>query len=199
MHLAESKEELELLANHSGQLVETLKSLGAWKPEAVPLGRRPLDYLRMLATAHRSLVIHGNYLASDEIDFLAAQRERVSLVYCPRTHAYFGHAFYPLAQMLAAGVRVAIGTDSRASNPDLRLLEELRHVARHHPAVSPEAILRMGTLAGAEALGIADEFGSITPGKRAVLAVVPVASDATSPLDAILSSAVPGTVLSTQS
>jgi cytosine/adenosine deaminase-related metal-dependent hydrolase len=74
--------------------------------------------------------------------------------------------------MLAAGVRMAVGTDSRASNPDLSLWKELRHIARNHPEVSLESILRMGTLAGAEALGIADQFGSITPGKRAALVAV---------------------------
>jgi imidazolonepropionase-like amidohydrolase len=46
----------------------------------------------------------------------------------------------------------------------------------------------MGTLAGAEALGIADEFGSITPGKRAALAVVELPRDASQPSEAILNS-----------
>src|SRR5207249_2592836 len=66
--------------------------------------------------------------------------------------------------------------------------EELRHIARHHPSVSPDAILRMGTLAGAEALGIAGQFGSITPGKSATFAVVPVPGGAEPPLEAVLHS-----------
>jgi cytosine/adenosine deaminase-related metal-dependent hydrolase len=99
--------------------------------------------------------------------------------------------------MLAAGVRVAVGTDSRASNPDLRLFEELRHIARSHPGIPPEAILRMGTLAGAEALGIAHECGSITIGKRAALVTVPVAPDAASPFDAVVQSAASCSALST--
>jgi aminodeoxyfutalosine deaminase len=188
MHLAESREELELLASHAGPLVEVLQSLGAWHPNVLPRGLRPLDYLEMLATAHRALVIHGNYLAADEVEFLAAHHSRMSLVYCPRTHAYFGHEAYPLAQFLKAGVRVAVGTDSRASNPDLSLWRELQHIARHHPDVSPEAILRMGTLAGAEALGIVDHFGTISPGKSSRLAVVRLA-DAASPYDGLFSSA----------
>ncbi len=174
MHLAETREELELLDSHSGPLVWLLQSLGAWHPDAMNRGLRPLDYLRTLATAHQALVIHGNYLATDEIEFLAAHGDRLSVVYCPRTHAYFGHEPYPLAALHAAGVRVAIGTDSRASNPDLDLWQELRHIAQHHPHLSPETILRLGTLAGAEALGLADELGSITAGKRAALAVVPL-------------------------
>ena len=87
--------------------------------------------LRMLADAPRALVIHGNYLDDEELAFLAANRERMSLVYCPRTHAYFEHPPYPLAKHLKLGVRVALGTDSRASNPDLDLLAEMRHVAQN--------------------------------------------------------------------
>jgi len=188
MHLAESREELELLQSHAGPLVELLQSLGAWHPGELPMGLRPLDYLRQLATAERALVIHGNYLGRDEIELLGSQRERMSAVYCPRTHAYFGHEAYPLAEMLTAGVRVAVGTDSRASNSDLSLFEELRHIIQHHRGVAPADILRMGTLAGAEALGIEQEFGSITPGKRAGLVVVPLGDSNSSPYDAIFTS-----------
>jgi cytosine/adenosine deaminase-related metal-dependent hydrolase len=172
MHLAESREELELLKSHSGPLVELLQSFGAWHPNALPHATRPLDYLRTLATAHHSLVIHGNYLAADEIEFAAAHRDRLSVVYCPRTHAWFGHEPYPLAAMLSTGVRMAVGTDSRASNPDLNLWAELQHIAAHHLSVSTDEILRMGTLAGAEALQLDGELGSISPGKQARLAVV---------------------------
>jgi aminodeoxyfutalosine deaminase len=188
MHLAESREELELLASHTGRLVEVLQALNAWHPRAVPRGARPMDYLRLLAGAHRALVIHGNYLVDDEMAFASEHRERLSVVYCPRTHSYFGHEPYPLAQMLDKGVRMAVGTDSRGSNPDLKLLEELRHVARQHPTIPPENILKMGTLWGAEALGLAEKFGSITPGKTGRLVVVPCGSQAASPYEFLFTS-----------
>ena len=189
MHLAETREELELLESHSGPLVELLGSLGAWQPTALSRGLRPLDYLRTLATAHRALVIHGNYLAADEIEFAAAHRDRMSVVYCPRTHAFFRHERYPLAKMRDAGVRVAVGTDSRASNPDLNLWSELRHIAEHHRGVSPDEILRMGTLAGAEALGLDGDLGSITPGKSARLVMASLPAGGQAALAAILESA----------
>jgi cytosine/adenosine deaminase-related metal-dependent hydrolase len=84
---------------------------------------------------------------------------------------------YPLAELLAAGVRVALGTDSRASNPDLNLLAEMRFVAARFPGIEPHAILRMGTLSGAEALGRASDAGSISPGKLANLVAVPLADN----------------------
>jgi len=185
MHVAESREELQLLQSHAGPLVELLKSLEAWHPRVLAKDSKALDILQLLAIAHRSLVIHGNYLAPHEIEFLAAHRERMSVVYCPRTHAYFGHDPYPLVEMLKTGVRVAVGTDSRASSPDLRLFEELRQIARQHPTIAPEAILRMGTLAGAEALGLA-ELGSIAPGKCASLLMVPLGDHKKNPLEWML-------------
>ncbi len=171
-HLAESREELELLRHGSGPFVQLLKEFDAWDPDAIPVGSRPLDYLRMLAEAHRALVIHGNYLDDEEIDFLAAHADRMSVVYCPRTHAFFQHDRYPLAKMLAAGVNVAIGTDSRASTPDLNPLAEMRLAAEQHHEVSAEICLRMITAAAAKALGREEEIGTLTPGKFADLAIV---------------------------
>lgn len=178
MHLAESADELELLQAGSGPLQQLLDERSMWDAGVIPRGSRPLDYLRHLTEAPRALVIHGNYLNGAERAFLAAHADRMSIVYCPRTHAYFDYPHYPLAELLAAGVRVALGTDSRASNPDLDLIAEMRHVARTHPEVDRHDILRMGTLAGAEALGRADALGSLSPGKPANLVAIPLPATA---------------------
>jgi aminodeoxyfutalosine deaminase len=158
-----------------------------WDAEAIPPGSRPLDYLRTLAESPRALVIHGNYLEDEELDFLKAHRERMFLIYCPRTHAYFFHPTYPLGKALAAGVRVALGTDSRASNPDLSLLSEMRHVMHAHPWLDPHEVLRMGTLAGAQALGRDAEVGSISAGKLANLVAIPIADNTLTKPEEILS------------
>ncbi|TWU27270.1 amidohydrolase family protein [Bythopirellula polymerisocia] len=178
MHLAESREELELLATGTGPFQQLLLDRSMWDPEAIPHGSMPLDYLRMLSEAPRALVIHGNYLSDVEIQFLAEHRAHMSVIFCPRTHAYFGHDPYPLQRMLDAGVRVAAGTDSRASNPDLNLLSELRWIAEQFPVISPASIIQLGTLNGAEALGLAQETGSLTPGKWADIIALPCPADA---------------------
>jgi cytosine/adenosine deaminase-related metal-dependent hydrolase len=177
MHLAETPEELELLRSHSGPLVEQLQRFDAWYPGSIPRGIEPRDYLDVLSGAHRVLVVHGNYLSSGEMEMLAAFRDKMSVVYCPRTHARFGHRHYPLPDLLRAGARVALGTDSRASNPDLSLYEELRFAMDRFPEVEAADLLRMATLHGAEALGMADHCGSIAPGKRADLVVVSLSSE----------------------
>jgi aminodeoxyfutalosine deaminase len=172
MHLAESREELELLRHGGGPLRAFLEELGACDATAIPRAARPLDYLRLLANAHRALVVHGNYLDDEEIAFLGANARRMSVVYCPRTHDWFAHRDYPLEKLLAAGATVALGTDGRGSSPDLSLFGEMRFAAGEHPDVPPADILRMGTIHGARALGREMELGSLTPGKRADLAVV---------------------------
>jgi aminodeoxyfutalosine deaminase len=171
-HLAESREELMLLHSGRGPFVKLLEDFDAWDSRAIPIGSKPLDYLENLAKSHRALVIHGNYLDDEEIGFLAAHAEKMSVVYCPRTHAYFQHDPYPLAKMIAAGVNVAIGTDSRASNPDLSVLADMRFAAQQHPLVPPATLLRMITANAAKALGRDDEIGTLTPGKFADLAIM---------------------------
>lgn len=174
MHLAETREELELLASGSGPFRELLERVGAWYPEAIRAGTTPRDYLELLSEAHRALVIHGNYLATNEVEFLAEHRRHLSVVYCPRTHAYFGHDAYPLATMIDAGVNVALGTDSRASNPDLNLLHDLCVAADKHPTVSPQHLLELVTCNAAKALGVEADLGTLAPGKQADLAVIPI-------------------------
>jgi cytosine/adenosine deaminase-related metal-dependent hydrolase len=100
-----------------------------------------------------------------------------SIVYCPRTHAAFGHPTHPFREFLARGVRVALGTDSLASNPDLDVLAEARFVHAKHPDVPGDVLLRMATLSGAEALGWADETGNLTPGKSADFIVLPLPNE----------------------
>ncbi len=185
MHLAESPEELELLASGGGPFAALLQELGVWQPAAFPGRRRPLDYLELLSRAPRALVIHGNYLERDELAYLAARRERMALVYCPRTHSYFQHRRYPLAEALQIGVAVAIGTDSRASSPDLDLLAELRHLAATHPEIPLSAVLQLGTIAGAAALG-RPNIGHLAPGTLANLTAVALADADREPHELLL-------------
>ena len=176
MHLAESREELELLRAGTGPFQALLEERSMWESAAISQGTTPLDYLRTLSRAPRALVIHGNYLADHEMEFLASHCDAMSLVYCPRTHAFFAHGKYPLRKMLALGVRVVLGTDSLASNPDLSILEEMRAVAASHN-VPPQEVIALATLQGAEALDLQDSRGSITTGKRADLIALPCETD----------------------
>jgi cytosine/adenosine deaminase-related metal-dependent hydrolase len=198
MHLAESMEELELLRSHSGSLVESLRSLEAWFPGRLPRGIEPGDYLKILASAPQALVIHGSFLGPDDWSFLAAQ-PHMHVVYCPRTHAQFHPGGYPLHELLHAGVQVAVGSDSRASTPNLAMLEELRSIARSHGEVSPQLILELGTIRAARALRASDRFGGIGPGRVAAFAAVEMPTellpDSEAVLEELLHSSRPATLI----
>lgn len=104
------------------------------------------------------------------MDWLAGQ-PHISVVYCPRTHAFFGHTEHPWQEMLARGVNVTLGTDSRASNPDLNLWNEVRFLADRYPDVPAATLLGLVTRNAASALGIEADRGTLAEGKAADLAV----------------------------
>jgi aminodeoxyfutalosine deaminase len=167
-HLAETQAELQLLAEHRGPFVDFLSDLGVWSPDGLANG--PQQILELCKGQATVAFAHGNYLTgTDTIP------ENGAIVYCPRTHAAFGHSSHPFRELLKRGVRVALGTDSLASNPDIDLLAEARFLHANNPDVPGEVVLRMATLSGAEALGWADETGSLEAGKSADLVVVPLA------------------------
>ena len=139
VHLAESRDELELLHRRRGPFVPFLNELGVWDPDG--LTASPTEVMYICNMGMPRLFIHGNYLAP-----AARIRDGATIVYCPRTHTAFGHKPHPMRRLLASGVRVALGTDSLASNPDLSVLAEIRHVHQYFPDVPGEVLLRMATL-----------------------------------------------------
>jgi aminodeoxyfutalosine deaminase len=165
-HLAESREELRLLASHDGSFADFLQELGVWDPDG--LVKSPAEVLALAESAH-TIIAHANYL-----DAAVNVPSGTSIVYCPRTHAAFCHTAHPFRTLLQAGVSVALGTDSLASNPDLDVLAEARYLHGHYPDLSAALLLRLATLAGAEALGWASEIGSLTAGKSADAVVIPL-------------------------
>jgi len=78
----------------------------------------------------------------------------------------------PVQNLLQAGLPLTIGTDSLASNHDLNLCNEARHL-RDAFTISTGALLRMLTIAGASILGITVELGTLTKGKRFHYAILP--------------------------
>lgn len=171
IHLAETHAELQLLSEGSGELFEMLNSFGVWQDGVIPRGTRPMDYLRPLAELDHALIAHGNYLADDEIDFLS-DHPNIAVVYCPRTHAYFGHTDHPWQTLIDADATVCLGTDGRSSNPDYSLWTELQFLDRQTHGMRRPELLELATAAGAAAMTQDDQFGSIVVGKQATVSVV---------------------------
>jgi cytosine/adenosine deaminase-related metal-dependent hydrolase len=182
MHLLETAEEAEWLPDGGGFLQTFLARYRL--PTVSRAGRgRAIDLLRQAGLLHqRPLLAHVNYLDDQELEELASSG--ASVVWCPRSHRFFGHPPHRWLEMLDAGVNVCLGTDSLASNETLSILDEMRHLRRAAPEVDPGLILEMGTRRGAAGLGLDSHLGSLRSGMGADFVVIPW--DAAGPADPIL-------------
>ncbi|MBL8808596.1 MAG: amidohydrolase family protein [Planctomycetaceae bacterium] len=152
MHLAETREELELLHKGTGELAEFLQGMNLFETGTFPGGRSIREMLEQLARAPKALAVHGNYFVEDDLQYLT-RHPGISTVYCPRTHHWFGHTEHPFRRMKELGLNVVLGTDSRASNPDLSVWKELQHVASQFSTLSATSLISMITTDSANALG----------------------------------------------
>lgn len=184
LHLAESCDETRFLKSGDGAWASFLKQRGGEVAFAPP-GVSPVEYVGRLGALRRGL------LAAHCVQADAADRERlaaagVHVAVCPRSNRTIGLGLPAVPELLAAGVNVALGTDSLASSASLDLLDDAVALHREFPALGPARIVRMATANGAAALGL-DDLGSIAPGKRGALAFAPADADVADPLDFLLS------------
>jgi len=187
MHVAESEAEAALLRAGTGSFRELFDRLGVWPEPAGPALLPAAEWISRLARGPRGLVVHGTHLGDDPeaCARLARHRDRLAVAVCPRTTLALAQRLPPVALFRAAGIRVAIGTDSRASTPDLSVLAECR-VLVEAGLVTPTEALRMATVHAAWALGFERSCGTLAPGRPADLAILGPSTTATDPYEAIL-------------
>lgn len=165
-HLAETPDEATFLASHSGPFRELWDLLGAWDEDVPRFAGGPIRFARHIGLLdYPALLAHVNYCDGAELEILS--RGRASIVYCPRTHAYFGHPPHRWRRMLASGINVAVGTDSCASSPDLNLVQDLRLLRKIAPDVPAIDLWSLATIRAARAIQMDNVIGSLAPGKAA--------------------------------
>lgn len=140
-------------------------------------GMRPIQRLAALGLLGPNVIAaHCVHLSATEISLLAVQGCHVA--HCPSSNLKLGSGVAPVAELLAAGVNVGLGTDGAASNNRLDLWTEMRLAALLAKASGnatclPAAqVLEMATLNGARALGLDGLLGSLETGKQADLVAV---------------------------
>ncbi len=177
LHLAESSPEFDMFLHARGALHDWLRQNQREMADC-GLGSPVQAAHRCGALRSNLLAVHVNYLGQNDASLLATQK--VSVAHCPRSHAYFKHQPFPLASLSRARVNLCLGTDSLASvykkprqTVELNLFTEMQTLAAAQPALKPAAILRMATVNGARALGMAGQIGEITQGAFADLIALP--------------------------
>jgi 5-methylthioadenosine/S-adenosylhomocysteine deaminase len=121
-----------------------------------------------------TIAAHVVWPTETEIPIL--RDRKVGVIHNPTSNMKIASGISPVTEMLAAGVRVGLGTDGAASNNDLDMWEEMRLAAllqkvdRMDPEALPATtVLSMATNGGATAIGLGDQVGSLEVGKRADL------------------------------
>lgn len=173
VHLSEASEEVEFIRTGGGPWRTFLHDIGAWDDEWAPHGGSPVEYLSDTGfLGERLLAVHGAQMTPSDLDILA--RSGATLVTCPRSNLRTGAGAPPIASFYRSGVRVAVGTDSHASTPDLNVFAELAEMRALAPTVPASVLLESATRVGAQALGFAADYGTLEPGKRARLLAVSI-------------------------
>ena len=161
------------VAEDRGEIDEVLRLF----PEA----RDYVDvYDRAGGLGERTILAHAIHLSDRELARLVETGTRVA--HCPASNLFLASGVMPLARYLEAGLVVGLGSDV-AAGPDLSIFGAMRvgaytqnalRVVRQDPwpTLGPLEWLRMGTLGGAEALGLEADIGSLESGKEADLLLV---------------------------
>jgi cytosine/adenosine deaminase-related metal-dependent hydrolase len=185
MHIAESDSEYALVARAHGDFADRWRNRGI----AVSVrARSPIELLERQGALDRgALLIHC--VRVDDTDIAIIAGHRCAVAHCPASNAKFGHGIAPLLSLVAAGIRVGLGSDSVASNNRMDILDEARlavliHRAatRQHDAFDAHQALELATIGGARALGIDSKVGSLEVGKDADLAAFGTDAPRTTPV-----------------
>jgi cytosine/adenosine deaminase-related metal-dependent hydrolase len=175
IHCAESREESLFLQEGRGPIADDLYAAAGWPlPERAP-GLSPVAWLAAHgALSPQTLLIHGVQVDADDAACIAGSGATVVL--CPRSNAHLGVGTAPAGLYKKAGVPLALGTDSLASNASLSLWDELAFARTVYPEFSPRELLSIATCGGARALGLASEMGELIVGSGAHLQVLTAAT-----------------------
>jgi cytosine/adenosine deaminase-related metal-dependent hydrolase len=165
IHLAEHPAERRFVEHGDGPIADWYESRLKLRRDLLEWpGVSPVAFADELgALGPHVLAVHLTDARPEELDLVA--RRGSPVVLCPRSNLFIETRLPPLLAMRTAGLSLALGTDSLASNASLDVLSEARALADRFPTVPARELLRMATWEGARALGRAD-VGRVAPGAR---------------------------------
>jgi cytosine/adenosine deaminase-related metal-dependent hydrolase len=190
IHVAESAQEFDMFQHAQGEMHDWLKRNGRDNSDCGH-GSPVAHLARNRLLGENVLAIHVNFLARGDATLLAKNRTHV--IHCPRSHDYFKHPKFERERLANAGVNLCLATDSLATvrkngkpKPELDMFAEMRALANQDASISPEEILRMATVNGARALGLAGKIGEISADASADLIAIPFSGKPTRLNEAVL-------------
>ncbi len=174
-HLAGSRDEYQFVKYGSSELGNLFRQRSGWAEIPwQPTGVSPVKYLEQwdVFEVPNPIAVHCVQVSRADIDIL--NKYDVGVVHCPKCSAKLGMGIAPLDDFREGGARLAVGTDSPASNNVMDMFDEMRTglllqrgLSKSVEPHSAESFVRMATHGGARVLKMEDEIGSLAAGKKA--------------------------------
>ena len=174
MHVAESKDEIKLLQGKKSGF-DKLYNAAGWDLTWAPRANSTIEYIHRLGMlSPRLLAVHAVHVTDRDIALL--KQKHVSIAHCPRSNQETGVGRMPLYKFIENSVPVGLGTDSLASSPSLNMWDEMRTAFHMHKkfGITAEDIFHLATAGGAKSLGLDEQIGTISTGKKADIIAVPL-------------------------
>ena len=165
IHFMETPAEVDFF-DRKGGIFELVSASAGREPDFLAYGGHAERLVGSLPREAHLILIHNTQMRRRDMELIMGYFEDVTFVLCPRSNYYIDADFPPAQMLYEAGARVALGTDSLSSNRSLSMVEEMKWLCAHNPALPLAAVLQWATLNGARALRFGDEIGSFEPGKR---------------------------------
>ena len=152
----------------------------------------PVDVLEKYFADVHTILAHVVKVSDTEIDRLS--KLDVAVAHCPVSNMRLGCGIAKVQQMLDKGINVTIGTDGQGSGSNLDMFDSMKFTALLQKGEFENAgymdsyeVLKMATINGAKALGVADEIGSIEEGKAADIIMVDLNTPVCQPVGNVFS------------
>ena len=168
IHNEETPAENELFRTKTGGFLPFFAGFNASLDHFAATGKSAIHHvLQRLDPTQRALFVHNTLTDREGIEAATAWgRNGVYWATCPNANLYIENRLPRYDVFLDTDAKVCVGTDSLTSNWQLSILEELRTISRYQSYVPFNDLLTWATLNGAEALGFADDLGSLETGKK---------------------------------
>ncbi|MEP6948857.1 MAG: amidohydrolase family protein [Ginsengibacter sp.] len=170
IHNQETKHEDRFFLKGSGDFIKMYKAMKIDNSFYIPKKVRSIEtYFENFSQAASVILVHNTFTKQEDIDYInnnKSQDQIVSFCLCANANLYIENVLPPVEILLQNKCNIVIGTDSLASNHQLRILEELKTIAKNFSHITTETLLQWATINGAKALQMENMSGSFEQGKK---------------------------------
>jgi cytosine/adenosine deaminase-related metal-dependent hydrolase len=167
MHNQETADENEFFKNKTGSFLRMYERTQVSLDFFEATGLSSLQsVLPIFKNAAASILVHNSFTNAEDINAVKEQMPNSFWCLCPNANQYIEQTMPPIELLRSQNATIVVGTDSYASNWSLNILDELKTIQKHNPAIAVAEMLSWATLNGARALQMDNAIGSFEKGKK---------------------------------